>query len=528
VITDKSLESRTHRKPLYRELFFHGVYATLLMLWMFALFDTQWAFQVGSVVDKRFVQQRMSTGKNFHHIVNFRDVVVWMNESLKTGMFDSDSDGSGSLFGYDRLVGGVELRYEHIEFIPPNPVAAAASGNFRDTLVREGERTFVQTYYINPQLGQPDVIDYALNETVLPRIVPGQLDEVINAVNDGWLRTPQSNEAAGWSCNCSSLMRELRVRFTLYNGNVELYVNAEYKFRQTEEGLVKASNIMRVYPMEPPWSDLPPKDGSETYRRLAVYLFGLYYLMVLVNSRTLFKAARKVYLRDGTIKYFLMNGWTLLQIFNNVNNYINLALCCIYSYYAQRRDWDPTSVTAYVDLTTVGELYSYINFIQAVAVFCSWVLFIHFFELAPQTSMWYVTSTALSRAGTSVYVAAILCVQFLLGFAVLANQVYGLRMLAFSTLFRSFISLVKLLMGDDSIYHEMATSRPNVGALVFLVVFLAIFYFMILPLFIAIMTDAYFLRQQINEELILHVQEKAIEKARATEKDRLRKRGGVH
>eukprot|EP00966_Prymnesium_polylepis_P230733 5339734-Prymnesium_polylepis.1 len=38
-------------------------------------------------------------------------------------------------------------------------------------------------------------------------------------------------------------------------------------------------------------------------------------------------------------------------------------------------------------------------------------------------------------------------------------QVYGLRMFVFSTLYRSIVSLVRLLMGDDAIYHEMATSR---------------------------------------------------------------------
>eukprot|EP00966_Prymnesium_polylepis_P240612 5564439-Prymnesium_polylepis.1 len=92
--------------------------------------------------------------------------------------------------------------------------------------------------YINPDLTMPDVIDFALNQSSFAKIVPGQLTNLTKYVNQTWLRTPSYNlNRVGWDCGCFSLMRELRIRFTLYNPNVELYVNAEYKFRQTEEGL---------------------------------------------------------------------------------------------------------------------------------------------------------------------------------------------------------------------------------------------------------------------------------------------------
>jgi len=522
---DFGMGSKTHRQPLIRELVIHALYTTLLMLWVFALIDTQWAYQVGAVVDKQFVQARMSTGKNFNQIVTFRDVVVWMDESLQFGLFSSDSDYSGSLFKYDRVVGGIEFKYVHVNIENPDPNA----DDFEKTLVREGDQTFEEMLYINPDLTMPDVIDFALNQSSFAKIVPGQLTNLTKYVNQTWLRTPSYNlNRVGWDCGCFSLMRELRIRFTLYNPNVELYVNAEYKFRQTEEGLVKPEQQMKIFPMHPPWTGLPPKEGSTWYKRLALWIFGAFYVMVLITTRTLVKLSRAVKKREGSYKYFFLNGWTLLQLFTNVINYFNLALCISYSYYQLRRDWDPYSVTSYVDLTNVGNLYSYINFISAVSIFCSFLLFTHFFELAPQTSMWYVTATSLARAGNSVFVAGFLCVLLLLGFAILANNVYGLRMFVFSTLYRSIVSLVRLLMGDDAIYHEMATSRPNVGALIFLIVFLAVFYFMILPLFIAIMTDAYFLRQQINEELIVHIQGKAEEKYKAAEAQRKRKRGGVH
>jgi len=150
----------------------------------------------------------------------------------------------------------------------------------------------------------------------------------------------------------------------------------------------------------------------------------------------------------------------------------------------------------------------------------------------------------------------------------MANNIYGYRMGPFATVWRSITSMVRLLMGDDEIYLSMRNSRSacehfelpctallavacrvafmnedilgvdemnsmlsaacrqNPMALAFMIVFLSLFYFVLLPLFISMFTDAYFLRRQMNDEILQHLKENMErQQQRQVEKKELDKKG---
>ena len=119
---------------------------------------------------------------------------------------------------------------------------------FRRVHVKEGDDVFTRELLMNPLQEVPDVVDYALGHNYSLKLVPGQLTDIIADINNNWVNDAHNNSLMGWNCSCLSIMRELRIRFTIYNPNVELYVHAEYKFRQTEEGILQPQAQMKVRP----------------------------------------------------------------------------------------------------------------------------------------------------------------------------------------------------------------------------------------------------------------------------------------
>ena len=68
-------------------------------------------------------------------------------------------------------------------------------------------------------------------------------------------------------------------------------------------------------------------------------------------------------------------------------------------------------------------------------------------------------------------------------------------MLEFSTLGRAFMTLLRLLAGSGQVYRTLSAHSPSLGPL-YLVVFWLLFTAIVTPLFLAILNDAYALRDE--------------------------------
>ncbi|KAL1495444.1 hypothetical protein AB1Y20_016812 [Prymnesium parvum] len=513
-------EGRTHRKPLIRELVIHCIFTAALLCTNYVVVDSSWRNQSSKSVQNRLIYSEYTEGSNFKDIYNYNTLGQWMLNSADLGIFASDFDNSGSVLAFTRLVGGIEFKIDHKKVVVRNE----SSRNLQDTIISNADETFVEYKYVNPVTFN-DTIAYALNESSGPRVVSGQLINTWNDILASRYQYPHNNS---FNCNCYTLTNAIRMRFTLFCNNAELYVNSEFIFSLSPGGTIIPSYTFRVFPIEPPWNGLPPRndDVVRSFKLLSTWLFIGFYTMVIVNTRTLNKAMVSSKRRTGSYKYFFMNGWTIVQILSNLLNYLNLALRVWYSYFGPRRDFDPNNITEYVNLADVGRLFKMIQFVSALCIFFSLILFILFFELAPKGSMWFVISATINRASSSMNAAVILCFLFISSFAIMANNIYGYRMGPFATVWRSITSMVRLLMGDDEIYLSMRNSRQNPMALAFMIVFLSLFYFVLLPLFISMFTDAYFLRRQMNDEILQHLKENMErQQQRQVEKKELDKKG---
>ena len=143
----------------------------------------------------------------------------------------------------------------------------------------------------------------------------------------------------------------------------------------------------------------------------------------------------------------------------------------------------------YLELAPLMETWGAMCWADASALLLSCPKFIRFF-LYTDTPM-RVLSLSLSRAFYKFAFAIGFSFLFLIAMLIMAQQLFGFNMHQFATPGGSFLTLLRMVVGDvDPVYYEMLQVDEGLGV-VYFTIFVVLFLFVLTSLFLAITSDAY-------------------------------------
>jgi len=124
--------------------------------------------------------------------------------------------------------------------------------------------------------------------------------------------------------------------------------------------------------------------------------------------------------------------------------------------------------------------------VQAMNIFLSWFKLIQFLSIAPTFA---VLNDTIARSAAGVGSFTMIFSVLLFGFAMSHGMVFGGRLEGFATLGATTFTLLRSLLGDFN-FDDMQSGHSTMGPL-FFVVFIVLCVFIVMNMFIAIISDAY-------------------------------------
>ena len=138
-------------------------------------------------------------------------------------------------------------------------------------------------------------------------------------------------------------------------------------------------------------------------------------------------------------------------------------------------------------------LFGAIGGVRALSLLSAGLLLFKYLELAPKSTTFYLTGTTLSRAGRDIKFVCTIFIVYVVGAAIVAQQWFGTTMEEFSTLIDALFTLTTMIAGYGGVYRRLVASYPVIGPIYFFVFNIVVLVF-VTPFFLAIINDAYAVR----------------------------------
>jgi hypothetical protein len=248
-----------------------------------------------------------------------------------------------------------------------------------------------------------------------------------------------------------------------------------------------------------------PRTAYAPFTRLSFLLSCFIYMMVGFRIRAEIKAAIRIKRNLGSFVPFLNSIFTQLELTNLLCNLIYFFLRVYAFSLPERRHFDPVEASlVYTDVSRIGFVTSCQIIVRATSIFTACCLYFKYLILMPKTSSWYLTGTTLSRSGTDFKAAQLLLLMVGSAWAIIFEQYFGPYVADYNSFFKSFCALVQMADGSGDLVTKTLRHRifPVNGHDVLRIFMYIAFYFSviccILPLFLAILRDAYTVR---NDQL---------------------------
>eukprot|EP00937_MAST-01D_sp_MAST-1D-sp2_P002378 g2378.t1 len=474
------------------------------------------------ITGESFLPRHSPTHKSsLEDVSTLLEVKRWLQGPLLTSVFSEASiDGdarsakyAGQLFGVNKILGAVRVaslrvRADTCDGSVPSVLAHAgqkykwvcyggASGSFATE--RENRNDF-GVFADHPVPGAPantSAVPYGPfvfsgRDGITGAAVSGDVDGARTAVNVWYSRSMRSYPAPAYAVLIDPTRgmaaakraldnlvlshyvdlqtRALFVDFSVYNPMVDRTCWTRVAFEMTKAGGVVSSlshEVVRV------WSRSTAMDNG--YVALFV-IVGLFYLY--------FAYQELLELRSIGWREYCTDSLNLLQLLNVVL----FAFSAAFRFSAPRLvpDINVDVSDQFYDMYPAVRMMTWSVVLQACNVFLNWFKLIAYLSYAPTFA---IMNTTISKSAKGVSGFVVIFCILLYGFAQAHAMVFAGRIASFSTLGTTLFTLLRSLLGDFD-FEEMQAGHSVMGPL-FFVAFVVLCVFVVLNMFIAIISDAY-------------------------------------
>ena len=544
------------RPPLWSELVIHLVFLTVIILHSVlgnteetiynfntamnnAFFDKQYdktwqtasganaqsqlmsnfgAFTSQSVIDVADTRTSLEP-RDLFEVRDMADICGWVQGNLARGIFHTgvnQNDATGALMTFNRIIGGV--RFE-VTTQPWMTDQQAYSLHWPYFFWWFGGRppTSTTVSYLRP----------AANWT--QGFLAGQqllFEDDLQAITGDWCPT-EGNGTGSTIDHGTQVMREMVIQILAYNHNVDMYAVLNFKFVLDYGGkyLTTARFMFQRYTNEV--SMIVYNVGwLHLLRNFNFWLTLINYALVLTRSTNEFRAARTIKRKGRPLFWDYFGGiFTQLELFNLCCNYVGIGIR-IYSSLSAGGRLFLTEVLPAANNSDVSEMVSVVErsaylgttvrVVRAFSVMSGCLLLFKYLELFPRArfASFYLTGSALSRAGRNLKFVFTFFLLFLGAFAIAFEHVFGAQLEEFSSIWHAFFTLIVCVSGFGGVYWDLARVEPVLGPLFFIAFQLCVLIF-IIPFFLAIINDAYAMRAAALDSLKEKVRKALEDKKRA-------------
>ncbi|KAL1512252.1 hypothetical protein AB1Y20_005514 [Prymnesium parvum] len=521
------------RPPKRRELALHTAFVLCLLVELVTSFNTRTLYELRGPVLSALTESPIlpvdTSSKTYINIRSYNEVLQWIEGPLIATLTESSAAPTGSIMSQNRMVGGLRFEVWRRPYAgtflsnwgsnnSETPSAAANQsirGDFglysngfdqERELARIVEREDELISYVSRDV-LPEILNISRDNVSEPTSVPQITQDALKQAAF-WMRyelikgtfispdqrTSDSTEPAYvWFS-----VDHVRVSFMLYNHNLNVYLWCDMHMELNDAGLVTSSHRFDAFRMYVPWSD------ADFFRSpaSAVLFFNLvgFFVLVLMRMHSESIAVRKIKHQTGSYWPYLLSIYSCLEIVNLVCCWLYLLLNIIVFFISERKNFDVHSLT-YRDLSRVADLSAATMGVRGISVITAAFTYFKFLVLMPKASTWYLTGTTLSRSGKDLKCNFFVITMYLGAWGIWANQTFGVQSGDFASWWVSFISLIKLLSGDPRVARSFLRDTTN-EYISFYFFYFFLFYFnfilVLIPLILAILRDAYAVR---NDQL---------------------------
>jgi hypothetical protein len=478
---------------------------------------------VSQLVSVEIPQRFSHVRKTYRDIATIQDLNEWLRGPFVSAVFSTKTvDGhadsaslAGSPLGYNKILGAVRVaqlrasEYDCTESMPRD--LARQGGSYRWTCYGDRGQFSAATEAREP-FGNYSSWDHAnASRTAKPLKVHGpfafngrngrtgdalHLDvlgkrtNVNNFISRTWktypspafavMLDPTMGEAAAQQV-MNDLVRSryvdlstkaLLVDMAVYNPMVDRVVWVRLIAEMTKSAGVQARIAYEVVRL---WSLPTSRDALYKVLSAAVAAFYAYFLASEVRA----------YRLHSTFRDFFSSPYHVLMVMNIVLYVMQWAFrAASASYMPAAINVDDPST--FLDFWPATRLAVTAVAVQAMNIFLSWFKLIQFLSIAPTFA---VLNDTIARSAAGVGSFTMIFSVLLFGFAMSHGMVFGGRLEGFATLGATTFTLLRSLLGDFN-FDDMQSGHSTMGPL-FFVVFIVLCVFIVMNMFIAIISDAY-------------------------------------
>jgi len=531
----------TTRPPLYRELFVHLIFLAVLLAHTFCnsqLVTHQYALSQAAVdgfvrsdtfmdspglrvnIDRSLNQVRQQFGLDSSGSFDVKtdvELCGWLTTNLRRGLFYTDfnlGDATGSVQTFNRVIGGVRFSQTTAKWQDAELASRMREPYSPDSLGvdnskgRATETTTVKYLEIAPVQTEGQLAGQAL-------VFEADLDTLLYP----WCYVASSNWTWNETWGDDEVLREFLVQIVVYNHNADLYVVLDATFLRNWAGELKS--YFRFTPLaltdEITMYSITG-DLFNTLRDVRFWLTVINYILVIARTVNEVKVCLAMRSEGRPLFWDYFGGtFSLLEIFNLSCNYAGIILRGYYAY-------DPMTLTFLNDVVPaannsnvaqqVGDVifiarsYNSIKALRAVSIFSAMLLCFKYLELFSRrgAARFYLMGTTLARAGRPTKCLLVVFAVWILATSLMAQLLFGQHLRNFSTLYQSFFTMTVMACRFGGTYFEMVSASPVVGP-IFYIVTQTLNLVILIPLFLAIISDAYSVRSLALDMLKTSVHE---------------------
>ena len=546
---EEYVEPPLDRRKLSRDLIMHILFFVLLLVSVRGKRDIPAAYRFYQAMETAFIDEEFGdyNEKVFLDVATYEEIWDWTDGVLMSALFESDVDGKGNIFMYNRLVGGLRMRQarvrndscvlapsiQRVRVIGPDKSAPEAyvfapklteledygagacfsnySPQTKETndygpctaKGREGLRGLEGYEKYNVSCAGSG-FEWWSGERTRSGDLPGRAGSYDAS---GYVREvlPREGEFVLQREDLEEAISELRrflwfdehtrmavISFALYNGNYNLYSAVRFIFEVTPGGAIVPSYSMRVLKLDLYDNVRDFNQAFDNY--LVIVDIALYTLVFRLLILELISWAR-IRWRYGTSAPYLSNIWNVMELVNITPFFVSAAVRISFSSADQRYMFN-MFVSRYQELGVVAEMYITTFQLDSISVLISVLKLFKYFRMSDALNMLWLV---LSRAARDIGFFFLVLGLFLVAFSMTAEQMFGESMEIFSTTFLSVSALAQMLLGVVDVYEDMVASDIIKG-FAFFIGYICMMFLILLNIFLAILNDAYAKVQADKEE----------------------------
>jgi len=506
----RKLRVRAYKGRMFRDLFLYVLFFAIFLTIVFVGRDLRKLYFVESslkdiFVGEEFLPTDAHIEKNFHDIGEVEEFWMWMRGPFINALSSVNKQEKGYILSYNRIIGRPRMRQVRVKnscAIPNelDPFFSACYPNFdsrsKDTApfgpgLKDVDAT--EILHSNSSDASKTIRTTAEGNRIYMYHdwdAPTTFGWISNYDGDGYVAEFSYNgqvsreiveflEKDEW---VDVQTRCVIISVNVYNANVNTFVSMLFIVEMHAGGGFVTSTNFRSFKAD---MYLSAEDKFRLFLEV-LFLLGLFGWIsyTIRNLYLLKKNGGSVFL------WFMRPWWNFLDVLNKV---MLLGAVCFYVYHAvSLNSWresiqDLDQTTDFSRMEELGWSAEVLYNIIAANLFVG--MMVNFKYLSVNVRMSLLWRTLEKAAGDLLAFTIFFFIMFT-GFVLTGHLLFGPALYNFHSFGRSFFTCFQMLLGEFS-YEDMEERGNRVLAPVFFGLYMLLAFFVLLNMFIAIVTDAY-------------------------------------